>query len=354
VEEGTTNLLSNPSFETYTGTSGVADNWLSASNSTVTPNYSVESIGYNSNRSQKIEITNSTGLGDAIVYRLHTLTIGSTYTLSAYVRGNVTGTCVGFVRIRPKLGGGAIINTFVTYFVPTNQWQRVSVTATIPEETSYCEITVGLRAMTAGDIGTLYIDNVQLEEKPFATSFTEGTRPDPRLKIPLNYKGDWVLSFWFRPDWEWGTVPVASAPEPTYNLASWGTPGRNGWLFRIDIFDMPDYINLETYAPTVDSFANPANFGLNNRNWAYFVIVSDISNKLFKVYINGQLATSQSNPDWDMPPDDYISIGTRRFKTLWGAANGLFSNILIARYDPAIWTDSYIRFLYETQKPFFV
>jgi len=163
-----------------------------------------------------------------------------------------------------------------------------------------------------------------------------------------------VLSFWFRPDWEWGTVPVASANEPTYNLASWGDPGTNGWLFRIDIFDHPGYVTLATYAPTVRSFANPADFGLNNRNWAYFVIVSDISNKLFKVYINGQLAISQSNIDWDMPPDDYVSIGTRIFSTGYGAANGLFSNLQIARYDPNIWTDAYIQYIYRTQSPFYI
>jgi hypothetical protein len=330
VEEGTTNLLSNPSFETYTGTSGVADNWLSALNSTVTPNYSVESIGYNSNRSQKIEITNSTGLGDAIVYQWHTLTIGSTYTLSAYVRGNVTGTCVGFVRIAPKPVGGTTINTFV----PTNQWQRVSVTATIPEKTSFCEITVGLRAMTAGDIGTLYIDNVQLEEKPFATSFTEGTRANGNLKLNIPIMPNFVVH-------EWVKHPQLTAVAFAF---TWGTNSANKLAIRrltSGAFD------IEHRKNSVSQFSSiTATYPWNE--WLHVVF---IKNGLeVKLYINGELATAM------ILNEDVGEYDTIYFKNAeafnWN--NGLIANLLIARYDPAIWTDEYIRFLYETQKPFYV
>ena len=349
VEEGTTNLLPNPSFETYTGTSGVADNWLSASNPTVTPNYSVESIGYNSNRSQKIEITNSTGLGDAIVYRWHTLTIGSTYTLSAYVRGNVTGTCVGFVRIAPKPVGGTTINTFV----PTNQWQRVSVTATIPEKTSFCEITVGLRAMTAGDIGTLYIDNVQLEEKPFATSFTEGTRPHGIVKLtnpplPLD---NFVINLWFKP-----------TRYPTQNGKWWH-------LFDVS-YNASAFQGLELCAPSSAHSGIPANtLSLTASSYTRYNLGFDLSAEIGKwhmitlisngntvdVYIDAEKRVSAIN---NIPRSaiEFIVFG-RWFGNVSATRveNGfLMANPLFASYDPAIWTDEYIRFLYETQKPFFV
>jgi hypothetical protein len=356
VEEGTTNLLSNPSFETYTGTSGVADNWLRASNSTVTPNYSVESIGYNSNRSQKIEITNSTGLGDAIVYRLHTLTIGSTYTLSAYVRGNVTGTCVGFVRIVPKLGGGANINTFVTYFVPTNQWQRVSVTATIPEETSYCEITVGLRAMTAGDFGTLYIDNVQLEEKPFATSFVDGTRADGRLAIPINFRTNLVISGWFKPYGTSGNYNTQGGWARIVNFSNSNDTRRVTLAYnRRD--SHPDFqkFQLSIYNASGDVIVSTSNVYPFNKWYFWVLIIEDASTTAYIFDENGnmeKIVNTNSIPLSDISSSP-LYIGHRTTGTT-DVLNGVISNLLIARYDPAIWTDDYIQALYDAKKPFAV
>jgi hypothetical protein len=344
VEEGTTNLVSNGSFETLQGSQGPwGDFTITASTDTTT-----KVCG---NASQKHVVTGTTGGTRCYSFDNIPVSAGKQYTISVYLKGDRTITnYTNLIYVRFFDSSGAQISEKGYNTLPlSTSWQRHIATVVAPSGA----VKMSVQCFVYQAV-TLWADGLLVEAKPFATSFVDGTRAAPRLKIPFNYNGDWVLSFWFRPDWEWGTVPVATAREPTYNLASWGTPGTDGWLFRIAISNMPGYINFETYAPTVYSFANPANFGLNNRNWAYFVIVSDISNKLFKVYINGQLAISQSNTDWDMPPEDYVSIGTRRFSSNYGAANGLFSNILIARYDPNIWTDDYIRELYNAKKPFAV
>jgi hypothetical protein len=343
VEEGTTNLFTNPTFQNGESGFDYVSGWSS------------RTIKDGGPLGRYIELVDDSTSGGSSYGHTFNVTPEQTYTFSVYINvleRNQDGVIDLYYHWFDANGNIISASTSATLGEerPSNfvgqGWRRYKITDTAPANAARVGAFV---YSSAAATSRIQVTGFQFEEKPFATSFTEGTRPAPRLKIPFNYKGDWVLSFWFRPDWEWGTVPVASAPEPTYNLASWGTPGTDGWLFRIDRYNNPGYINLETYAPTVDSFANPADFGLNNRNWAYFVIVSDISNKLFKVYINGQLAISQSNTDWDMPPDDYVSIGTRRFSTLKGAANGLFSNILIARYDPNIWNDEYIRELYNNQ-----
>jgi len=53
------------------------------------------------------------------------------------------------------------------------------------------------------------------------------------------------------------------------------------------------------------------------------------------------------------PPD--LSQNTIKFGecgTGTRTLNGFISNLLIAEYEPNVWTDDYIRKLYENQKPF--
>jgi len=195
--------------------------------------------------------------------------------------------------------------------------------------------------------------NYQVELKPFATSFVDGTRAAGKMKtdIPVD-PNNFVISFWFKPDWKWGTSVITDASEQSYNLLTYGIPGTNGFLFRIKEYTYPGEINLATYAPANRIEIQPSSFGLTNHDWAYFVLIQqDIE---LRLYINGVLAITNSNPSYDPPTDNILWIGSRLGNsTSYGLANGLFSDILI-HPNPNIWTDEYIKQVYDMKSSFFV
>jgi len=46
-------------------------------------------------------------------------------------------------------------------------------------------------------------------------------------------ENNFVISFWFKPDWNWGDYVRAEASEQSYNIITYGSPGSDGFLFRI-------------------------------------------------------------------------------------------------------------------------
>jgi hypothetical protein len=87
--------------------------------------------------------------------------------------------------------------------------------------------------------------------------------------------------------------------------------------------------------------------------WHMITLISNGS--IVDVYIDSEKRVSATN-DIQRSAIEFIIFG-RFFRNVssTGMENGfLMANPLFASYDPAIWTDEYIRFLYETQKPFFV
>jgi len=194
IEEGTQNPLKNASFEVYTGTTGVADGWGYAYNSTVTPACAVDTVTHRPSgaKSQKIAITASTGAGDAIVYQLGiTAAAGQVWTGSWYVTGSATGTGVVFVRIIFRDSVGVALGIYQTEATPTASWQRISVTATAPTGTATVGFESGVRAKAAGDTVTAYFDDAQIEQKSYPTSIifandttTQATRAGEVVTIP--------------------------------------------------------------------------------------------------------------------------------------------------------------------------
>jgi len=195
MEEGTTNLLKNASFEV--GTGSVADGWTTAYNPTVSPSYAVDtSVHRNSgSKSQKISITSSSGLGDVIIYQKISCSANTTYTLSFYAKGSRTGSGVGFIRAETFSSTGTdlgfVPNQSGVEFIPSNDWQRYVLTFTTESNAYYIEFLSGIRAKTAGDTVTIYIDDVQLEQKPYTTSCvfandttTQAARSAETLTIP--------------------------------------------------------------------------------------------------------------------------------------------------------------------------
>ncbi|NPV89127.1 hypothetical protein HPY42_06475 [Coprothermobacteraceae bacterium] len=184
IEEGTTNLLKNASFEVYTGWTGVADGWTSGASAVVTSSFAVDTTNYrpSGTRSQKTAITASTGVGDAVVYQQFTVGAGITLTVSGYLMGSATGTGAARLYINAYNSADTLLSTFINQVpVIPSSWTRVAFTGTTPANTAYVRVAFGARARAAGDTATVYWDDVQVEQKTYPTSiiFANDTTTQP-------------------------------------------------------------------------------------------------------------------------------------------------------------------------------
>ena len=214
----------------------------------------------------------------------------------------------------------------------TTTWKRFTVTFTA--SMSATDVGIGWQLLGFPVGAKLYAALPQFEEKPFATSFVDGTRANGNLKLNIPIMPNFVVH-------EWVKHPQLTAVAFAF---TWGTNTVNKLAIRrltSGAFD------IEHRKNSVSQFSSiTATYPWNE--WLHVVF---IKNGLeVKLYINGELATAMIlNED----VGEYDTIYFKNADALsWN--NGLIANLLIARYDPATWTDEYIRFLYETQKTFFV
>jgi hypothetical protein len=224
-------------------------------------------------------------------------------------------------------------------------WKRRIITATLNAIT--CDFWLTPFNSTTG---VFKFCGFQIEEKPLATSFTEGTRPDGRFRIldDTTLRGfattGFVISGWFKRN-------KAVTSSDNFRLFSCTEGGgfnieklpNNG--IRMVINDGGTYIRVY---PQNQTF-------LDDLQWHFVVTLYDPSAKIAKVYIDGTLnATATLQKGLYFRPDvSYkLEIGNELYDN--SPFNGLIANLLIARYDPNIWTDDYIRELYNAKKPFAV
>lgn len=168
IEEGTTNILPNPSFEEWSG--DMPTNWSTG------PDVTIEQAPGRWPNSYAVRFSASSG-GDNGLNRLMSasgiIQPNTTYTISFYAR-KISGE--GHLGI-------AIDNTGA--FNPTQgidyNWQRFSVTLTTTSNSAnfFCFFPT-----QANDV--FEIDDVQVEKKPYATTLANTTRENEILSIPEN------------------------------------------------------------------------------------------------------------------------------------------------------------------------
>lgn len=159
-----TNYITNPSFET--GVSGWSS-WASATLDQTTVD------AYIGTYAMRITHVASTTSG---AYAVHSTSVASTYTASAYVRA-YTGTDIGdniSIAMRFTYTDASTTDTTYNHTI-TNQWQRISVTATTNGAKTLSSITVYLRDLLSGPAHYTLVDAVQLEESSFAGPYCDGS-----------------------------------------------------------------------------------------------------------------------------------------------------------------------------------
>ncbi|HHY44813.1 MAG TPA: hypothetical protein GX512_03780 [Firmicutes bacterium] len=221
VEEGTTNLFKNASFEVYTGMTGVADGWASAvSSGTATFSVVTSPIRPSGSKAQKVSNSGMASAGHItdVHQDITGLYGGQPYSLSGYF--NVESLNNAYVQIYVDFRDAAsawLGGNSRGHYSTTAGFIRLCISGTTPAGTARCQAHAILRATAAGGSGTFYVDDMQYEVKPHPTSIilandttTQATRSPETLTIPTAG----VLNP------QEGTVEVTVIP----NLSSSATP----------------------------------------------------------------------------------------------------------------------------------
>ena len=200
VEEGTTNLITNPSFETNT------TGWTGAGTApTLTRSTARSFVG-----SASLLVTWPAAAAQASVVLWNNLaaTISQTYTISVwvYVPTGSPAVSLGYYD-----GANHILATSTLF----DRWQRLTGTFTAGFTGTHGVGIYNAATATAGQ--SCYVDAVQAENKTYSTSFCDGslgsgyawtgtahastsTRAAGRLKLPLSLTPTtWTLAAWFKP-----------------------------------------------------------------------------------------------------------------------------------------------------------
>ena len=211
VEEGTENLL--PANK---ANCEVAPD--STAYATVTIDTSRKLVG---SGSLKVQWDGDGSVSYSFVQYNITLTNGNTYTVSGWVYAEESK----YLRlsVQESASPWRVFNTGLV-LIPAKQWTRLSVTFTLPSDwtqPSRIQPNSPRNSTTLSDFATIpaWWDAIQVEQKPYATSFTDGTRTAESLTIPTAG----VLNP------QEGTVEVTYIPSLDSSKVALGSAGQDWW-----------------------------------------------------------------------------------------------------------------------------
>lgn len=226
------------------------------------------------------------------------------------------------------------------------------LTLTLPT-TGVRKVAVGFRGSNEGDVTSC--KKLQVEAKPFATSFVDGTRPNGRLVISVEdlkfdiANDDWVISYW--------KYPVATDKDTqngfnTCSLGQYISGNSKGFIWWGKATSTNKY-RLEFVLNDATSIYNISNNTFNPTDyfyhWHYEVVKK--SGKVFSYYVDGVKQCELIIPadkELQTPFDVGLSLGA-------GSGSNP-NNTLIAApyygYNSATWTDQYIQEMQNTKLPY--
>lgn len=240
-----------------------------------------------------------------------------------------------------------------------DRWYDVEITYTLPSDTRYIRLNWDfyMAYQANGGLGVLgYIRQPQLEIKPFASSFVNGSRPTGKLVVPLEKLGfnpatdDWVVHYW--------KYPVATRTNDLtgYNLCSIGrytytSDNSEGYLWwgkqgGSNVFRIRVVYNDSTVAFALSPSFDPAWYF---RNWHHEVLLKHGSEMQY--WIDGTL---QIQFALAKPLLNNFVVGL----TLGGTSGIYTDNSYIANacygFYTDQWTPEYIQEIYQQRNGFFV
>ncbi len=159
LQRSVVNLLKNHNLETAT-------NWTNQTLDNATGSYA-NSTAYYYIGAKSLAMTRTNGDGELTSYQAVNITKGKTYTFSAYYR--TTNAAKACLRVTFMDENGNAVNKESQTLQSTADWDRISVTFEVPENSTSASVTV--RLMAVDDIGVVYFDCAQLEEGAVANPY---------------------------------------------------------------------------------------------------------------------------------------------------------------------------------------
>jgi len=196
TETTRTNLVPNPNFEVNT------TGWVGRNSATIARATSQFYVG-----SASLQITTSASVNNGVTISPATaITVGNTYTLSAYVK-TATGTLTNcFVQIIWFNSGGTEVSRVTgTFTTVTTSWARLTVTGAAPVGAVTGEISIVRNTAGAGSVW--FADGILFEQASSALPYFDGTYQD-------TYTGYTLL------DDKWNGTADASTSTATWGLTS--------------------------------------------------------------------------------------------------------------------------------------
>lgn len=169
VEEGTTNVLTNPSAENASVGLGMAN-----PGSTVTKDTAYAYIGSSSFKVVTSNAISGEGINIQTATALALNGSANPYTGQLRIRGSGTVNVYVFVSYTDATFDN-LSGTIKSSLTLTDEWQRVTpaaVTLNAAKTVDYMAVTVRTQTQQAA---TFYVDAVQLEQKAYATSYCDGS-----------------------------------------------------------------------------------------------------------------------------------------------------------------------------------
>lgn len=331
VEEGTTNLV----------------------------DFDVAFRSWSSSNSNMASLTTKTGRHSFRVQGTSTVPGAYSYIYPAYATTNVLHSASSWVRnlnskpleVRLRIrdgSNGELLSDNVVVVVPPGQELPIRVTSYSP--VSLNQVTVAWNVYSDPDDGTVdaEIYMCQLEAKPFATSFVDGTRAAGVLRYSASgiiNPDAGTIAFWYRPEFDLSLIQDHSTSP---KLIQVGDYHKNG-SFTLWHYSNPGRLSLyvrgqDATGWTASGTVSPSDTGFARSKWSYVAVTWDGLN--WAVYVDGRrvLSLTSSQPLGRIDSD------------IWQFAHGspkysqLFDELLILPYAAS---EEHIARLYAQTRPLY-
>lgn len=261
-----------------------------------------------------------------------TIKAGDTWTLSFDVK---RGTGAG-VRLD---GAGFTQTTAIHSSQLTTSYKKYSFTVTY--DADYAGPLYILSNQSGSN--TFWIRNTQLEKKPFATSFVDGSRGRGNLRykpseLGFDPHGDWTIGIWAK---------VAEGQK------SWASPFGLGNYYEIGQSEFQIWLNhsgeVKTCSHDNRSGSSRYLFTPNPgeiQEWCYYVVSHDkLTNKYVAyVYTKNRYVKKEHVRVHTYPIADVLKIGSHHI------LNGLVDDLMIT---PRVMPDDEVHAIYHSQRPLY-
>jgi hypothetical protein len=331
VEESTTNLITNPLFNDGYSSFNLYNSTYEILNSDL----------FNNSNMAKISRVDNNNHQFGNWQRINNISGDTYYTVSAYLKSDNPTVLTIAMEINDINGNR--IETQGKNVSLTNKFKKFEFTVLMPVDANYVTFTFYKKNYTVEE-DSFYITAVQVEKKPFATSFVDGYRRSGRMSLnvlDLQYD-NFVFSCWANhrnTEDLWQMLATIFTPDDSVK-----SEGNHYSIRRNNSGEI--YLNVNS----VDNGTSRTPKINLSEGWRFFLIA--VHDGLTDFWIDNNKYTTGNYVTSSL--DKKIYIGDWK-GTAYQWENTI-SNIFIGEYKDkngnVIWTDEYIQEVYEAKKPF--